>query len=399
MISRADKIYPLDRLIKKELEKLKKDPHNGKDILGYYHRSVAEGKSKARILKIIRDLRLLSQRYKKPFKGSMQEDFEKFFSQMQSKDYSPWTMRDYKTILRKYYKWLVKWPHRRTFPPEVDWIVTPNIEENKYPVLPQDLLTAEEKQAMLNACQNPRDRAFIHLHIEAGRRPEENLTLCIEDIEFDDLGAKLYVHGKKGPDYVRIIDSVPDLLTWLNLHPKSKGPVWICLEHKNKNKQLSYYAARALIKRVAKDAGINKRVYAYLFRFTKADDIFDKINEAQQCVVMGWKLGSKMPRIYQMRYGKHIDKAAATLSGIKPVPQQVKEMPKQKICKRCTTTNSVASKFCNKCGCVLDLETALEIDNERREYEEKLNELVKDPEKLQKLVLLLESTNLPDPKR
>ena len=126
------------------------------------------------------------------------------------------------------------------------------------------------------------------------------------------------------------------------------------------------------------------------------------LTEDLQCQQFDWVFGSKQPAQYKKMFRVHGDDAQCILNGLKPskLNQELKpELAKPKTCIRCKTQNSSASKFCNRCGYVLDVDTAIQIDQERKEYEDKLNALVKDPEKLKKLVLLLESTDLPDPKR
>ncbi len=45
--------------------------------------------------------------------------------------------------------------------------------ENRYSILPKDLLTNEEKMAMLTMAIHPRDRALLEVFFESGRRMGE----------------------------------------------------------------------------------------------------------------------------------------------------------------------------------------------------------------------------------
>jgi integrase len=55
-----------------------------------------------------------------------------------------------------------------------------------------------ELEALVEATENPRDRALLLCHYESGCRIGELLTLKIESIRFDKYGALLIVNGKTG---------------------------------------------------------------------------------------------------------------------------------------------------------------------------------------------------------
>jgi len=74
---------------------------------------------------------------------------------------------------------------------------------------------------MIEACDNPRDRALVHVLYESGARSGELLNMKIGDVEFDQYGAVIRVCGKTGPRRLRLIESVPDLQLWLSMHPKT----------------------------------------------------------------------------------------------------------------------------------------------------------------------------------
>jgi hypothetical protein len=306
-------------------------------------------------------------------------------SGLESSDLSEWTRRDYKVILKQFYKWYRNWDDGS--PPEVRWIRKPSNVENKRPILPKDLLTRDEKTALLNATQNMRDRAFLEVLFESGRRPEEILTLHRRNIEFDEIGAKLFVNGKVGNDIVRIISSTPALLIWLENHPLRNNedfPVWIGFGKSNKMKQISHAAANSLLKKIAKRAGIKKRIFFYLFRHTRIDESQGLLTEAQQCMMFGWKFGSKMPATYFKRYGKHIDNAQIIMNGKTVQPKEI-AVESLLNCIFCNTENSAISKFCCRCGKSLDIKFGIEVENREKKIKEMLHALITDPKELENL--------------
>ncbi len=73
------------------------------------------------------------------------------------------------------------------------------------------------------------------------------------------------------------------------------------------------------------------------------------------------------------------------MHGIK-TENQKESLLKPKQCPRCETINSKDARFCQKCGSVLDVNTALELDDQRSKGDDLMAELVKDPE-IQKILV------------
>jgi site-specific recombinase XerD len=321
-----------------------------------------------------------------PFEKVTKDDIVRLIVKLESGNIADWTKRDYRVILKHFFKWMKNWEDG--FPPEVRWLKKTTGAENKRPILAKDLLTPEEKTTLVNATQNSRDRALLEVFFESGRRMGEILTLHIGDIEFDEIGAKLSIHGKVGNDFARIISSAPTLRMWIESHPMKQNPdaaLWVGLGGKNKNKQISYSSARYILRKLAKMAGIKKRIHYYLFRHTRIDESLGKLTEAQQCMMFGWKFGSRMPATYMKRYGKHIDDAQVIMNGIETTPKKIVPIQKPKICIRCKTENSAFSKFCTRCSTSLDIEFGVEAEAREAKIRNLLSALLNDPQELEKL--------------
>jgi hypothetical protein len=145
------------------------------------------------------------------------------------------------------------------------------------------------------------------------------------------------------------------------------------------------------LKKLAKRAGIRKRIHYYLFRHTRIDETQGILTEAQQCMMFGWRFGSRMPAVYMKRYGKHIDNAQAIMNGVEVPKKQSLEPLIAKTCFRCNNSNSPASKFCNVCGNALDMQTAIQVDESKQLVESLLTKITENPDKIQKLRRLLRS--------
>lgn len=392
-MSRAAEIYPYKRQIEQELKNIGNDPVNSETLLKYYKSRVADGISLSRTCKCMNTLKIVSRMLGKPFEEATKDDITDLVVQIERRDIAGWTKRDYKVILKHFYKWLRGCEEGS--PPEVRWIKTSTKVENKHPILPKDLLTPEEKELMVKSAKNPRDRALLEVFFEAGRRLGEILTLHIKDVEFDSLGAKLSVNGKIGEDFVRIISSAPSLATWLNHHPLRESPdapVWVGLYKSNCMKQISYMSARLVLIRIAESAGVKKRIFYYLLRHTRIDETQGILTEGQQCMMFGWKFGSRMPSVYMKRYGKHIDNAQAIMNGVDQPQAKAVSTLRPKTCTLCKTENSPASKFCYKCGTLLEIKFGVEVEDRKASMEKMLYDIISSPERLEKLRTFLSET-------
>ena len=84
---------------------------------------------------------------------------------------------------------------------------------------------------MVNSVLNQRDRALLMVLWESALRSEEILSLRIRNVNFDKYGAVLMlprytslvakkaVNHKTGTRALRLVDSVPDLQKWVQMHP------------------------------------------------------------------------------------------------------------------------------------------------------------------------------------
>lgn len=385
-MSNAAAIYKYKQSLAREISNIKKDRVNSRIILKYYRSRVAEGLSSARILKCISTLKLISRRLGKPFTEATKEDVVDLVASIEDRDISSWTKHDYKVILKKFYKWL----RNSDDPPEVKWIKLPtNIRNN---LIKEKLLTPEEVNKLVEAATNIRDKALLLVLFETGRRIGEILTLKIKDVEFDQYGARLIIDGKTGPDLTRVVASAPKLALWLDNHPlrnDKEAPVWVRFGDKKKIQQLTYSAARAMLKDCANRAGLGKRVFFHLLRHSRATQACTLLTQAQMNHMFGWKQGSRMPSVYIHLAGKDVDEAILALNGMRKKPEKEEKAFRPNICPRCDERNSPDSKFCNRCGAVLDMRTAVQLDRARAKVDMLLDKLTEDPEKLNKLLELV----------
>lgn len=358
-------------------------------IFNFYENCILEGLSIPHTIKYICELKSIARKLNKNLDKATKQDIQSFVRYIQERnDLSVSTKHAYKIALKKFYKWLKG--NNEDYPEEVKWLK--GTVKNSDTKLPSngEMLTEEEIQRIISVSESPRDKALISMLYESGCRIGEIASLQIGNISFDKYGALIVVEGKTGSRQIRIISSVPYLATWLHNHPfkdNKKFPLWISIGWKNHNGFLKYGAIRMLLKRLFKKAKINKRPNPHSFRHSRASFMANHLTEFQMNQYFGWVQGSNMPSIYVHLSGKETDSAILKMNGIKTEENNEESLLKPKVCQRCDTLNSSDSKFCCKCAAILDIKTAIELEEQRKEQDklrqssdEIMNTLMKDPE-------------------
>ena len=376
-------LYNEKKLLDRSINKLKKariSKRNKKLILDFIESSFARGITTARVIKYLFHLTRIAELLSKDFDKASKKDIERVIAEIERREYSPWTKKDFRSILKRFYKWL---NDDKGYPEQVRWIKS--TISKKDVKLPEELLTEDDIRKMVEVCSNSRDKALIFALYESGARVGEIASLKIKDVKFDEYGSIIIVKGKTGMRRVRLIASDPYLRAWLNDHPMKNdpdAPLWI----KTNNKPITYSAISKLIKTAAKKAGIKKRVHAHLFRHSRATFLAQYLTEAQLSHYLGWVQGSKMASIYVHLSGRDMDKALLGIYGIKLEEKKEEEKLKPKICPRCKERNAYNAVFCSRCGLPLDIKSAILKSELRDEADKLLSSILKKNPELSRLL-------------
>ena len=358
------------------------DEESKQKILDFYKECIVRGYSKARIIKYLVTLERIARDLGKPLTQAKKEDIVNLIAKIEQRGYSEWTKHDYKVILRIFYKWLRK----NDYPEEVSWI---KVRDSRNHKLPEEILTQEEVQKMIDAADHIRDKAFISTLYESGCRIGELLCLQIKHVQFDKFGAVLLVNGKTGQRRVRVIASEPRLHQWIENHPfkdNPDAPLWITIGTNSRYKIWNYGTAREVIKKIAMKAGIKKRVHPHLFRHSRATHLANHLTEAQMKQYFGWVQGSDMASVYVHLSGRDVDNALLKLNGLEVKEERKEEQFKTLMCPRCKARNSPDAKFCSNCGMCLDAKAAMQVDELRVKLDMLMNRLIKNPDVLSALL-------------
>ena len=254
--------------------------------------------------------------------------------------------------IQRFFKWLKKDHEEVQVDPK-----NIKIKYSKRHKLPEELLTRDEINLLIDHCDNIRDKALVYVLYESGARIGELLGLRLKHLQADKYGFTLRVDGKTGQRRIRIIESVPILRLWLENHPfkfDKDADLWITEKNQYKNEvpysTLGYRGAYKVLERAGKRAGIQKNIYPHLFRHSRATFLSKHLKEAQMREMFGWAKNSDMPSVYIHLSGRDVDEGLLKLYGIED--DENKETMKIDIlkCSVCGEQNSSRLLFCIKCA-------------------------------------------------
>lgn len=279
------------------------------------------------------------------------------------------TTYDHKKILKIFFRWVKLGSRSKSEVGDPDETKSVKMKSVKNKLAREQLLTDEDLTKMLNNTLNLRDKAMIAIHYESGIRPGELLSLRLKHISIDEYGAMISVDGKTGARKVRIVNSVPALMNWIKIHPFADDPnrpLWVVLNKcANYGLGLDSSTWKKQLTDISIRAGIKKRVYPNLFRHTSATNSANFLTESQLRKRQGWTADSKMPSVYVHLVNADVDEAYLSHLGIK-MDKKPKTNHLPKLCPVCKSPNSYESQICSECGKALDLNSAINLEENKQ---------------------------------
>lgn len=354
---------------------------NKDHILMFLEQLSAEDISIGRQSKYLYTLKTLAKLLKKDFSNVTKEDIISIMSKINNSNYADWTKRDFRVVLKRFFKWIRERDGqefaRGEYPDEVKWISTGKKKDKKK--LPEELLTVEEIKKLSENTNNLRDRSFVLFLYESGARIGEILNIKLKDVEFDKFGAMVNLHGKTGSRKIRIIASAPAISNWLIDHPQknNKNAFLYCgIWSKKRGEAVDYATFNKMLKEVAKKAGIDKPVNPHHFRHSRGTELAKIFTESMLCNYMGWVQGSREAATYVHLCGRDTDKAIRKMHGLLEEEDEIEaDKFKPTKCPRCNIMNSPGSKFCSNCSLGLDLKTVMDFEKTKDELSENVSSL------------------------
>jgi len=264
--------------------------------------------------------------------------------------YEAWTKHDIKILLKMLWK-VANGCDLADNPKEIRWLSTTMKRRDRK--MPKGLISDEEAEKMI-AKAGIRDKAIVSLLYEGGLRNSELRALKRNDVEFISEGARIHIpeQTKTGSRSILVIDSEPFLAAWLAAHPlrKQDAPLFPNISRKDYGSSLSDTAVNSMLKDLASQAGMNRRIYPHLFRHSAATRLASKLTDAQMKAYFGWEQDSQMASVYIHISGRDVDNSILAMHN-KPVEKEKAENKLEpKICSRCRKTNMHDAELCAYCG-------------------------------------------------
>ena len=284
---------------------------------------------------------------------------------------SPFTLYGEILETQLFFRWLM---------PEKEKELFKNIKNvrprKKLPV--DQLITSEDIKTLVGACDNQRDRALIMLLWDSGCRISEILSLNVGRVQFDQYGAVVIVDGKTGRRRLRLIESVPDLQVWLNMHPLRKDPSAPLFLTNTRygvgRKRLNARTVQNRLKYLQKALNLGKPTNPHAIRHGRMTDLTKKgFSEMELRLIAGWEKNSKMPEVYVHLSGGDIERKMLEKAGIMKVTENKESNLQPRECPRCKAMNSYDALFCAKCSMMLDEEVARMVDGKTEKAKESLD--------------------------
>lgn len=253
--------------------------------------------------------------------------------------YKESTVETYKKYIKQYFNWVGKG----------DIVKHIKIKTIDTPIVRAELPTVEDVNKMIESTASPFYKALISLLYESGARISEVLMIKVNDVKETDKGLLVHVHQTKtGKDKRPILclqsgQYIRNLIMYGGLSESD----YLFRSPDNPDKPIYPENARETIKRIARKAGINKRITPHIFRHAQATDML--VQGYQETIInkkLGWKPHSTVSARYKHCISDDVINATLEKNGIKTdSPIMLKDSIKQPDKLDIATQSKILSKL------------------------------------------------------
>lgn len=270
----------------------KKLSPNNKHILNEFTNLCLITAGEKRVQKIRRHMIQFYDIIGKDFDNLTKEDVNSFLVVLNKSDRSIATKNEIKIYVKKFLMWHYK-----------DLDIIENIKAEKENELDKrinesNLLEEKDIEKMLRFAENFKEKAYLFLVFESGARPQELVNLKWQDIKFCDGYADITLYSNKTRDTrtFPVKKAAKFLNEWKQNYsfPDVKLSDYV-FPYRDRNKPMTTAGLNKILRRMSKKAGLNKDVWTYLFRHTRATKLYEELPQPIVEKLMGHK---NMAEIY-----------------------------------------------------------------------------------------------------
>ena len=322
------------------------------------------GRGTGRIVKYMWTLMKIAEMIDFDFDKATKEQMMTLVAEIRKSGLKEWTIHDYLVAIKCFYKDM--FGEDGDYPKVVRFIKT-NISREFKKEQEKDrkdnIISPEEIGKLVEAAPTIKWKAFIRLLFEMGARVSEILGIQNKHIVWEGEMVEVTISGKTGTRSWSVVESVPFMSMWKEVHPKGNDPNSYFFCSNGEGKMLAYSTVLGTLKDIAHKAGINKPVNPHAFRRASATYWSDHLKMSQLCDKYGWRQGSQIVQSYIYRKNKHKE-VVAKFYDIGNTKEEKKETKPLK-CQRCHNMNDHLAKQCYNCGFVFDV--AMRINKRKKE--------------------------------
>jgi hypothetical protein len=192
----------------------------------------------------------------------------------------------------------------------------------------------------------------LQLLLDTGGRLGEILNVKIKDVHLE--GQLPYIEFSKSktePRPVYLMDSMHDVREWLQQHPNRKPDSYLFVPVATETTKYAFWRednAHQALRRLAKRAGLKKKIWPHLFRHTSST-LERKLGMPDQLMNIryGWSENSRMAARYSHITPQDVANFQLKARGVK-VEDANPRAPIE--CKRCKQANSWNLDYCGFCA-------------------------------------------------
>jgi integrase len=356
-------IQNFERKFENQLEKVHNAEISEADreaILDFTRHIDAKGRATSTITNRINQLRLSSERAEADLTEMSKTDVDKLlFSLKHDYDLSEGSLRNYRKSLRLFFRFMGE-----------DW--ADDIEIGASPdrdVEPNELLTSDETDQLLDAARNPRDKALLALLLDTGLRIGAIGSVRISDVELTDRAGFLTINQdadgtKDASGTVPITWSRSYIVNWLDVHPAGddpSAPVIHSLKEPDNDDSgaLSYVVIQRQLKRIADrtDDVPRDKVNPHNFRKTAISRwVREGLSEQEIKHRAMWVQDSTQFEVYSAVRDEELNDQILDQYGL--AEEDLDATPTLESCPQCGTGLRDDARFCPSCGLALSDEAA-----------------------------------------
>ncbi len=272
-----------------ELNKIgKKISAKDKEVLDLFLKKSSITASPKRVEKIKKILFQVIDVTQKSILDLNKETINEFLSLLNNSDKSNSTKDEIKIYLKQFILWHY-----------ADLSLVENIKAgsrkglNPKKITENNLLTEKDLTKMLRFAQSFKDKAYLLLVFWSGARPQEILNLKWKDIKFEDKVADVILYSGKtgqGRTFPVVGETMKALWEWKQHYPfpdvKSDDFIFVS---RWRGQSMTTAGLNKMLRRMSKLAGIEKDVWNYLIRHTRATRLYEELPQQIVEKLMGHK--------------------------------------------------------------------------------------------------------------